>query len=85
MVEFEKNSSKDNERDQEPFKTTQYVRSEFEYVINFSLFEKLMKNVKKDYKDKHLQLLFELLDFDKNQLLSKQKTLNFNHLLKYVI
>ncbi len=51
-------------------KLTEFVRSHFEYVINYSVFEKLMKNVNAQYDDKQIQILFDILDSDKNRLLS---------------
>lgn len=50
-------------------KFTELVKSEFEFVINYNVFEKLMKHVKPTYRQKQIKLLFDILDSDKNGLL----------------
>lgn len=56
------------------FTTTEYIRNEYEYVVNFDNFTKLMKNVKERINDKQMNILFDLLDVDGNRLLG-----NINH------
>lgn len=58
------------------FKETAFVKSEFEYIINYSVFEKLMRKVSDKFTDKQVNILFELLDLDANRLLSKTHNKN---------
>ena len=54
------------------FKITELVRSEFEFVINYNVFTKLMKCVDaQKYTKKQIKILFDILDIDKNGLLCK--------------
>lgn len=54
------------------FKITELVRSEFEFVINYNVFTKLMKCVDaQKYTKKQIKILFDILDTDKNGLLCK--------------
>lgn len=51
-------------------KNVENIKSHFDYVIEYEVFEKLMRNVNTKLTEKHIKILFELLDLDGNKLLS---------------
>lgn len=53
------------------FKETEFVKSDFEYVIPMERFRKLIKLIEPKMNENQINILFELIDFDKNSLLSK--------------
>lgn len=52
-------------------KMTSYVKNEFEYVVSFSVFKKLLSSVDSNLSDNQVKILFRIIDFDSNELLSK--------------
>jgi hypothetical protein len=52
------------------FKETEYLRSTSQHVITYPRFEKLMKLIDPNKKENQIRIIFELIDFDNNNLLS---------------
>lgn len=53
-------------------KLNKYIRSEFEYVVTYDIFNKLMTNVNEKLTENQINIIFDLLDLDGNKLLGNE-------------
>lgn len=53
------------------FEKTAYISRETDKVITIEIFYKLIKLIDPKRKNSHIKLIFELIDWDKNNLLCK--------------
>ena len=65
------NDVRNKEKNENDYKETKYIRTSYEYVINYEIFSKVLKLVdpNKFSNDKTVQIYFDLIDFDGNKLL----------------
>ena len=61
----------DIEKESMNFKETEFLKSSYQHVITYNIFSKLMQLIEPTKKENQIKILFELIDFDNNKLLSK--------------